>query len=417
MNLHEFEELLGQYDKDEITSDIIYSICTQFKQLPLSERGDYTWEVLNELFGHFKPNGEGLRCWVKAKQYNDGTIIENPRVLKDGQTPNDLELQEIEDKYNEKIEQLKKQKIRTGRVVNEYNRILRGEVEREDLFKALTITSENMGPITLRILPFTNREREAVVLISDWHIGDKFRLFCNNYNFQIATHRIEKYANDIIRKCEIFNIRKIHVLNLGDTINGALRVPDRITNEFSLDQQIIRGVELISQFLKMIGEAVPEITYRSVLDNHGRLFSNYKESLRNENVLSVINFILEMRFEGTKITFPHDNLDESLIFFTLDNGQKVAATHGDLGKGVNNIVQEMWGATRQFINWIFVGHLHQEKEKTYQGTRVIMCNSAMGVDRFAREQGLYGDPSQTMVVFDEDYGFDLSITTLEDIQQ
>ena len=95
----------------------------------------------------------------------------------------------------------------------------------------------------------------------------------------------------------------------------------------------------------------------------------------------------------------------------------MAATHGDLGKGINYIVQEMWGATRQFISWIFTGHLHQEKEKTYQGTRVIMCNSAMGVDRFAREQGLYGDPSQTMVIFDEDYGFDLSITTLGDIQQ
>lgn len=417
MELKDFEELLDQYDQDELTSDIIYEICTKFKELPLSERGEYTWESLNEMFGNFKSTGENLRCWVKGRQYSDGTIAENPRVLKEGQTPNDLELAEIEAKYDEKIEQLKKQKIRTGKKVSEYNRILRGEVEREDFFEALIKTAENMGPIKLKINPTSKGEREAIVLISDWHIGDQFNLFYNRFNFEIATHRVEKYANQVVKNCKTFGIKKLNVVNLGDTVNGALRVTDRITNEFSLDEQIIKGSELIARFLEVIGDAVSEVTYRSVHDNHGSINAIYKERIRKENVATAINYILELRFKNTRVTFPHDNLDESLIFFTLDNGRKVAATHGDLGKGINTIVQEMWGATRQFVDWVLVGHLHQEKEKTFQGSRVIMCNSLMGVDRFAREQGLYGDPSQTMIILEKDNSFFLSVTALEDVQE
>ena len=75
MELNEFEKLLEQYEQDELTSEIIYDLCVKFKSLPLSERGDYTWENLNERFGNFKSTGENLRCWVKSRQYEDGTIV------------------------------------------------------------------------------------------------------------------------------------------------------------------------------------------------------------------------------------------------------------------------------------------------------------------------------------------------------
>ena len=121
MELIEFEDLLEQYEEDELTADIIYDLCVKFKSLPLSERGDYTWESLNERFGHFKATGENLRCWVKGKQYEDGTIVENPRVLKDGQTPNDLKENAVA--FDEAMEEWKKLYDEVGLDVQYYENL------------------------------------------------------------------------------------------------------------------------------------------------------------------------------------------------------------------------------------------------------------------------------------------------------
>ena len=105
-----------------------------------------------------------------------------------------------------------------------------------------------------------------------------------------------------------------------------------------------------------------------------------------------------------------------MMHFTLLNGKKCVGVHGDQGSGVNSIVQEVYGATREFTDVIFMGHMHQEKEKMFQGTRVIMCNSLMGPDQFARSKNLYGDPSQTTVIFEDDGSFSINVTTFEDIK-
>lgn len=416
MELNEFENLLNQYEEDELTEDIIYNICVSFKSLPLSEKGDYTWESLNEHFGHFKSTGENLRCWVKARQYEDGTIVENPRVLKDGRTPNDLELQEIEDKYNEKIEQLYKAKVKASKVINERNKMWRSEVAKEELRNAIIEAAKSMKPIVIKEKKYTNGTTEAVVMISDWHIGNCFDLFMNSYNYEIATKRVEKYLNKVIDQIKRNNVKKVNVINLGDSINGFLRTTNRIENEFDIAQQVIKATELVAQFLAKIAENTPEITYRSVLDNHGRLTAQFSDSMREENVTVLMDWYLEERFKNTKVKICHDNLDNSMMFFTLLNGKKCVGVHGDQGSGINSIVQETYGATREFISFIFTGHLHQEKEKMFQGTRVIMCNSLMGPDQFARSKGLYGDPSQTMMIFEEDGSFSINVTTFEDIE-
>lgn len=416
MELKDFEKLLEQYEEDELTSEIIYDLCVKFKSLPLSERGDYTWEVLNERFGHFKATGENLRCWVKSRQYEDGTIVENPRVLKDGRTPNDLELQEIEDKYNEKIEQLYKAKIKATKVINQRNKMWRSEVAKEELHNAIIEAAKEMKPIVIKEKKFTSGTTEAVVMISDWHIGNCFDLFMNSYNYEIAVKRVEKYLNKVVEQIKRNNVKKVNVINLGDSVNGFLRTTNRIENEFDIAQQVIKATELVAQFLAKIAENVPEITYRSVLDNHGRLTAQYVDSIREENVTVLMDWYLEQRFKNTKVQICHDNLDNSMMHFTLLNGKKCVGVHGDQGSGVNSIVQEVYGATREFTDVIFMGHMHQEKEKMFQGTRVIMCNSLMGPDQFARSKNLYGDPSQTTVIFEDDGSFSINVTTFENIK-
>ena len=416
MELKDFEELLDQYDQDELTSDIIYEICTKFKELPLSERGEYTWESLNEMFGNFKSTGENLRCWVKGRQYSDGTIVENPRVLKEGQTPNDLELAEIEAKYDEKIEQLYKAKVRASQAINQRNKMWRSEVVKEDLHNTIIAAVKALPPLKIKTKEFIKGGNEANVLIGDWHIGALIDNFVNKFNFDIATRRVEKFTEKAIAKCKNSNVKKVNIISLGDMIMGYIHTTNRIHSEFDVVTQTMKASELISQMLIKFAENFPEVTYRSVLDNHGRLTKNLDESLSEENAARWIDYYLEARLKDTKIQFVKDNLDDNLIFFTMDSGRKIAATHGHLGSGINSIVQEMWGATRVFCDDIYVGHLHQEKLKMYQGTRVVMNNSLMGVDDYARNKHLFGEPSQTVCIYEEDGSFEDYRVALGDIQ-
>ena len=52
----------------------------------------------------------------------------------------------------------------------------------------------------------------------------------------------------------------------------------------------------------------------------------------------------------------------------------------------------------------------------YQGTRVIMNNSLMGTDDYARSRCLFGEPSQTVVIYEEDGSFEDYRVVLGDIQ-
>ena len=292
----------------------------------------------------------------------------------------------------------------------------RSEVAKEELHNAIIEAAKEMKPIVIKEKKFTSGTTEAVVMISDWHIGNCFDLFMNSYNYEIAVKRVEKYLNKVVEQIKRNNVKKVNVINLGDSVNGFLRTTNRIENEFDIAQQVIKATELVAQFLAKIAENTPEITYRSVLDNHGRLTAQYVDSIREENVTVLMDWYLEQRFKNTKVQICHDNLDNSMMHFTLLNGKKCVGVHGDQGNGVNSIVQEVYGATREFTDVIFMGHMHQEKEKMFQGTRVIMCNSLMGPDQFARSKNLYGDPSQTTVIFEEDGSFSINVTTFEDIK-
>ena len=416
MELIEFEDLLEKYEEDELTADIIYDLCVKFKSLPLSERGDYTWESLNERFGHFKTTGDNLRCWVKGKQYEDGTIVENPRVLKDGQTPNDLKEKEIEAIYDEKIEQLYKAKVKASQVINQRNKMWRSEVAKEELRNTIVTAVKALPPLKIKTKEFTKGVNEANVLVGDWHIGALIDNFVNKFNFDIATRRVEKFTEKAIVKCKNSNVKRVNIISLGDMIMGYIHTTNRIRSEFDVVTQTMKASELLAQMLVKFAENFPEVTYRSVLDNHGRLTKSLDESLTEENAARWIDYYLEARLKDTKVKFVKDNLDENLIFFTMDNGRKIAATHGHLGSGINSIVQEMWGATRVFCDDVYVGHLHQEKLKMYQGTRVVMNNSLMGVDDYALNKRLFGEPSQTVCIYEEDGSFEDYRVTLGDIQ-
>ena len=328
MELNEFENLLEQYETDELTDDIIYDLCLKFKSLPLTERRNYTWEVLNERFGHFKTTGDGLRCWVKSQQQIKGVLDRNPKVLSN-QNVEDLEFLEFEEKTRELKEDLYKQQVKTRDVLSAYHKKVR-DVARVESFRDLMIECAQKS-VPVKLVPFQGKKQvnnEAVLLFSDLHIGMKVDKFCNTYNSEIAKERVSKLVAYTIDYCKAHNVKRLNVLLLGDAIHGLIHVNARLEQEMNVVEQILTASKIISQALGQLQAAAPEVIVRSCTDNHSRAVASLSENIEDENYGKLIDFYLAENLKNTNIKFVNDNIDQEIGAFDLLNGETLVFTHG-----------------------------------------------------------------------------------------
>lgn len=250
-----------------------------------------------------------------------------------------------------------------------------------------------------KTLPVISTDNEAVMLLSDIHLGMEINNFFNHYNLEIAKKRFDTYIDEVIKMCQLHQVRRLNICNLGDCIHGIINVTGRIEAEMNVIDQVMQVAEMLAQGLNKLQNAASEVIYRSVTDNHSRAMANFKENMESENLSRLIDFYLKPRLKDTSIIFAEDNLDYDISFFELLNGQKVICSHGHRDN-INVAVQGYLGATKQFVDYICLGHFHESKMKSFQGAKVIVNGSVCGSDSYAQSKRLYGDPEQTLIIID-----------------
>lgn len=395
----DFNKFLDEFNKEagEFTDEELYSIGCKYKELPTSQK---RWDELVKTLG-VERTGEQFRQWIKSKQYVDGSIKTNVHLIS-GQTVDGLTFPEFEEKTEEIKRELYKQQVKTRDVWNGYRATLRNDARTENFIDGLYQAIEKIEPLEKIEHHFEEREdKEAVMLISDLHLGVKVDAFYNKYDLEIAKQRVQKYVDYTINYCRLNRVRRLNVLNLGDLISGHIHVTGRIEQEINLIEQITNACEIMANTLNQLQEAAPEVLYRSVTDNHSRAIPSYKDNIEAENFNKIIDFYLEARLKDSDIEFTHDNLDDEVGMFELLSGKKILFVHGH-HDAYNQISQNWFGATKQYIDYIVLGHYHNSKVKTFQGTKVIVNGSIVGTESYAYSKRLFGDPEQSLLLFDGD---------------
>lgn len=392
-------ELYNYIDKLEkpYSNETLLDIGNKLKQLPWGQRN---WEKLVEYLG-VNRSADGFRLWV----------LRNSKVSKD---VNKIE-NELNDNSNTDYINNYKELTRNRDILNSYRRMLRDEARVDSLKQAIkdTANSLNKLPDMSSIIPLVknsiNNHNEAVMLISDLHIGVEVNNCFNKYNHFIAEERLEKFVDTTINYCRKMNVYRLNVLNLGDLIHGIIHNTARIEEEFDVMQQVMTASELMAKALNKLQTAAPEVIYRSVTDNHSRAMANYKDNIEKENFYRIIDWYLEERLKNSKIIFDKDcNLDPSFIYFQLLNGQTCCAAHGHLDN-INTSIQNFSGLTRQVIDNVFLAHYHDEKVKNFQGSTVFVNGSIVGPEQFSLSKRLFNYATQKLIIYAEDARLDLSI--------
>lgn len=363
----------------ETDDELFRRICADKKKIG-------TWDkvasVLNETFQ--KDLSES--CWRKRLNPN------KPKPKCD----NPIDLQRI--------------KVRTELL--ELNKLKRS-ISRQELFY------ENIGnkieplpqPMQLRN-PYckTNGRKTHVLTIADIHCGAEFSIRGNQYSINECIERfsiLESHVVDYIKKN---NVTQLTILNLGDNIQGLLRVSDIKLNETSVVESIVKISQILSTFLNDISAYCDIDYYHVPTSNHTqtRNLGTKRDELKSEDVEFVIkNYIKDCLRNNNHITVHTDNKAD---YIEVPIGRfNAIACHGHTIKSISNFVNDISNYNRVFYDFAFVAHFHAGREFVSGATETndietFVANSFIGTCPYSESLLKSATPSCKLFVFDDDYG-------------
>ena len=359
-------------------------------------------KLLNEVTGNNYSEAKYRRPIQHFLEINSYLEQENPTGLDNEQ------LLEIEDS---KLE-LEKEKIRMRDQRRIMNVKLREMARLEHLKNYLEETVEEIEPVNIPVVK-RNKDNDKVMLatLSDWHIGADIDNIFNKFNNEVAKERISKYKSQVIEKMEKENIKKIHIVNLGDSIMGHIHVTARIEAEQNAIEQIIKASQYFEEFIKDFVLEGYDVTFSNIGGNHNRIIPNKKDSLgTSESFERLVTVYLNKAF-GRFNNYKQIDDEYGIIQLEIKN-KKVVCAHGDMDYGVN-VVSKVNELLNDNIDYLFTGHVHNAFYKEYGKATHIGIGSLMGADSYATYKRYSSRPSQSYFVFDDNGIDEMKIVYLD----
>lgn len=366
----------------------------------LAKELDLDWCELVELL-ELNCSSDHLRKLAYA--YKEYSEYLNEKQIEEV-TDNDM-LQEIEFKKME----LQKEKIKMQDQRRELNKLIRTDARFEHLCQILEDSVANLS--TIKPFLYIPQEisvvdmmdaTEAVLMLSDLHIGSKFKNALGEYNIDIAKSRLNELLHKTLMHCQMNNVQTLHLELLGDNLNGGIHWSSKIESEEDTISQLMTYEELISEFIYALSLRIQCVKVYSVIGNHSRLNMNIKENQKGENLERLVPHYLKARLKDLKNVEIIDdaNIDDGLIMFDV-MGTRIMGMHGDLDKP-NAVIDNMIKMFKVIPDEFHLGHYHHDFEKTEYDIELVVNGSLQGTDNFAYRIRKSGRPMQKLCIYDSD---------------
>lgn len=385
--------------ENESDNEYFMRICS------LKDALGFTWmqmaQIFNEEFGLCKTESAYRKRWNASK---DVSVV--------------VDRDAGEDKYLEELKQAKcelekeRQKLYATKI--ESNRNLR-LVSREELFY------ENIKD-AIQSLPMPNiiagssdylvdYGKEYVLAIADIQAGANFKIENNEYSLAICEDRFNKLLDMLIEYVQFYNVNKLHVVELADTIQGILRLTDLKLNEVPVVEAVVTISRLIASFLNQLSAYCYINYYHVPTSNHSqsRPIGSKANELVNEDMEYVIgHYIQDMLRDNNRVSV-HLNDGYDYIEIPIYNFN-VMAMHGHTIRNLDTALRDLSAIHRKLIDFVLIGHWHNAKvipgnEHESHDTEVLMCPSFQGTDPYAfNKLGKSSKAACKMFVFDKKYG-------------
>ena len=403
-------DLLVKYDY-ESNIEYIWRVC-QAKDEGIIE---LDWELLTkrinrELYGENKDRWLGSSAYRKPYQGAKAFYEVFQKKINEARSGDDVEY--ITKKYE--LEKLKKQ-IQTEKI--ELNRWIREQARGELMYEKLISTVRACNNIPKSTLTHSNNDDELVteeyaLLFGDAHFGAEFEIVdikgkvLNTYSPEIFYERINNMIAQTVAFCKKNHLTKIKVYDLGDSIDGILRVSQLMKLRYGVVESAIKYANYVAEMLYELSRYV-DIEYGMVNGNHSelRMIGQPKGTFENDNLGEVIKEIIKIKLEkvvNIKIKEGTGNING--ILFDKIAGQNVVIYHGEQ-KSLQVAVKNLSYIYKEHIDLLIAGHFHHSYSETVGfANEVMRTPSIIGVDDYSMKIGKASMAGATIIGVRKDEG-------------
>lgn len=397
--------------ENENEEQYFYRVCSMKDSL------GFTWpqmaEIFNEEFGCNKGDTAYRKRWSAFKSVLDANT--------DKIVGKNKYLEEIKEERR-KIEKERK-KLQTEKL--EYNKWLREEARDEliceHICKAIKELPELDIPPILYTTGCTIRDVDAALIISDQHYGAEFTIkglfgeTLNQYSPEIFEARMWDLLWQVIQICNKENIDTLHVYDLGDSIDGLLRVSQIMKLRYGVIESTIRYGRFMTEWLNELTKYV-KVKFQMVTDaNHSqlRMLGQPKNTFKDENMAYIIVEKFMDRL-GNNPNFEFVQNPSGYVFDELA-GYKVLGIHGEC-KNMEDAIKNFSATYKTPIDILVGGHKHH-KETDNVGIRVdtVSVPSIIGVDDYSMSLNKTADAGATMLFVEAGKGISIEYNIKFDI--
>ena len=326
----------------------------------------------------------------------------------------DLEKSEssLLEEIKEQRRELEKEKIQIQTANIERNRIDRAESRHKMYYQYVGTAIQSLPMPDFRPLysDFENKV-EYLVTLADVHYGANFKSENNEYSPAIAKERFEYLSARIVSFVQNHKLRRIHIVSLGDLVQGVLRVSDLKINDSSVVKAVVEISRLVALFLNEISAYVMVEYYHSPTANHTQIrpLGTKASEIADEDLEYVIgNYIKDLCANNDRITVHLADEGKQYIEIPIFD-YEIVAMHGHQIKNIETSVRDMSMLKRTFIDYLILGHFHNGKEipsfeSSCYDTEVLVSPSFIGSDPYSDSIMKGAKASVKIYGFDDIYG-------------
>lgn len=316
---------------------------------------------------------------------------------------------EMREKLNKQLLEIKKQKVQLSDLRTEVNRQARYQARFEQLLETAKYCCDKASEMK----PFYDYEvvlpdeseitREGVLLLSDLHYGQDVDNYWNSYNKMESEKRCRVLVDRSLEICRRHEVKTVHIMGLGDYINGLIHTTTRLSNRESLVDQVLNVSEAISTIVYSIASEVPYVTLSMTDDNHSRIFANKKENTDKDSFVPFMKEFIKRRIEKLpNVAFIDNHIDDGITVLKVCN-RTIVGVHGDKDK-FSSVIQNLTSMLKTNIDYVCMAHYHNCKEDTFGESELIVNGSFGGTDDYAKNLRLHSKPVQKFMIFSRPYG-------------
>ena len=365
---------------------------------------DLDWSEIVQILGldcsadHLRKTAYGL--YEASKHFEE--------KIKDGINEDNI-LKELELKKQE----LEKEKIKVQTERIALNQALREEARFELFIEHAVKAIREVKPIQINTSINTdsieNINQSGLLIFADPHYAKEFKILglygevINEYSIEIFEKRMWKLLDKTVKIINKEGFKKISVFNLGDELEGILRVGQLMTLKLGLVDSAIAFAYFIAGWLNELSKYVL-IDYYSTEGNHTdvRLLTGKKGDFPQENMSKVIQtLVAEILRDNPNIIIHKNNTDK--IFVNIE-GFNILGIHGE-EKNVMQAIRDFSFIYNTQIDYLCTGHKHHANSiNAGVGKGCIGVGSVIGIDDFSMKLKRTSNPTATFAIFERGIG-------------